>query len=144
MKTRDRILIGVAIVSVVLGVGAFRAWQAADACGPECRARSRTAGRPTVACNLGAFTPDERRAHESEGAALLEEVRAVRELDDGFELRVPAAAAASVGHWFLDERRCCPFLSLDLRLAAGEGELTMTLRGPEGTKDILRPVLASR
>lgn len=135
---------GVALASIVLGVGAWRAWKTADACGPECRAHARTAGGPTVACNLSAFTPDERRAHETEGAALLEQVRSVRELDDGFELSIPAAAAPGVGHWFVDERRCCPFLSLELRLASGADELTMTLRGPEGTKDILRPVLASR
>jgi hypothetical protein len=54
------------------------------------------------------------------------------------------SSAPAVGHWFVDERRCCPFLSLELRLAAGADDLTMTLRGPEGTKEILRPVLASR
>jgi hypothetical protein len=91
---------------------------------------------------LNAFTPDERRAHELEGAALLLKVRSKRELADGFELRLPASAASSVTHWFADERRCCPFLSLELRLGAGDDELSMTLRGPEGTKDVLRPVLA--
>jgi hypothetical protein len=144
MNTRSRILIGVAAASAVLGVGAWRALQAADACGPECRGRSRSAGGPAVACDLSAFTPEERRAHETDGAALLQQVRSVREIEDGFELRMPAAAAPAISHWFMDERRCCPFLSLELRLASGADELTMALHGPVGTKDILRPVLASR
>jgi hypothetical protein len=143
MKIRPRILLGAGVAALVLGLGAWRALRAADSCGPECHRRA-SAGDARVACDLGAFTPEERRAHEAEGAALLAQVRAVREIDDGFELRLPAAAASSAGHWFVDERRCCPFLSLEVGLAAGADDLTMTLRGPTGTKDILRPALASR
>ena len=127
----------------MLGLGAWRVLRAAPPCGPECH-RGGSADEPRIACNLGAFTPEERRAHEAEGAALLAQVSSVNEIDDGFELRMPATAASSVGHWFMDERRCCPFLSLEVRLASGADDLTMTLRGPTGTKEVLRPVLASR
>ena len=143
MKSPARIFLGAALGALTLGIGGWRVLRAADSCGPECHTRG-AAGQPAVACNLGAFTPEERAAHHADGEALLAQVRSVREIDDGFELRIPAAAASSVGRWFVDERRCCPFLSLEMRLAAGEDDLTMTLRGPSGTKDILRPVLASR
>ncbi len=95
-----------------------------------------------VACDLGVFTPDERAGHLGDGDALVREVLATKELDDGFELRLPARTLAAVARWFHDERRCCPFLAFELRLPAGADELTLVLRGPAGTKDVLRPMLA--
>ena len=95
-------------------------------------------GCSEVACNLGVFDEATREGHLRDGASLLAHVRAVRELDDGFELRLPADALAAVATWFHDERRCCPFLTFELRLPSGSDELTLALRGPAGAKEVLR------
>ena len=43
-----------------------------------------------------------------------------------------------VAEWLELERRCCPFLTFELRWAAGEDERArLTLTGPPGTKAFL-------
>lgn len=40
------------------------------------------------------------------------------------------------------ERRCCPFLGFELKLAAGETLFTLEMTGPEGTDRLLKTELA--
>lgn len=140
-----KIRLGLLLSLGALGVGAAvwnaRRSRAEDPCGPDCE---KPRDRPAIACNLAAFTPDERRAHEAEGAQLMKRVISTRELADGFEIRLPAVIAADVAHWFIDERRCCPFLSFDMSLSAAADNLVVSLRGPEGTKDILRSAVEQK
>ncbi len=93
-----------------------------------------------VACDLGVFTVEERNAHTADTAALLGQVRATRGLDDGWELVFDARAMADVSRWFLDERRCCPFLSLRVDLPAAADRIAVRLQGPPGTKELLQTV----
>jgi hypothetical protein len=93
-----------------------------------------------VACDLSVFTPDQRDAHMADTVVLLKQIRETRGLDDGWELAFDATAMADVSKWFLDERRCCPFLSLQIDLIAGADRIAVRLRGSEGTKDLLSAV----
>jgi hypothetical protein len=93
-----------------------------------------------VACDLGVFTAIEREAHTAETGGLMKRITATRGLDDGWELELDAAALPDLSRWFIDERRCCPFLSLHVDLVAGAERVAARLRGPEGTKELLRAV----
>jgi hypothetical protein len=93
-----------------------------------------------VACDLGVFTVEQMDAHMAETVALLRQIRETRRLDDGWELHFDPTAMADVSRWFLDERRCCPFLSLHVDLPQGADRIAVRLQGPPGTKELLSAV----
>jgi hypothetical protein len=93
-----------------------------------------------VACDLGVFTPGQREAHTADTFMLMKQVRQSRGLDDGWELVFDTTAMADVSRWFLDERRCCPFLSLHVDLPSGAERIAVRLQGPPGTKELLQAV----
>jgi len=65
---------------------------------------------------------------------------AVEELDDGFRYRFPLGekTLSDLAEIIDLERKCCPFLSFKLALAAGEEALSLELTGPDGTKEIVK------
>jgi hypothetical protein len=93
---------------------------------------------PVIACNLGALTAPERERRAALARALVERAES-RELADGYALRlagVESLARESLD-WLLLERRCCPFLRLELELEPDDGALWLRLRGGEGVKEFL-------
>jgi hypothetical protein len=98
-----------------------------------------------IACNLDALAPAERTRRAALAEQMLARVEQVEETADGFALRVDASLAGDSLEWFLLERRCCPFLRLELDFAPGEGPLWLRLRGGPGVKEFLAGTgLASR
>jgi hypothetical protein len=91
-----------------------------------------------LACNLGAFSPAERRAHDALTKALIAAVDGRIETDDGYTFRIDRkrVTLAQVGEWMALEQRCCPFFDfrLDLR---NDGVLTLSLSGPEGVHEFI-------
>jgi hypothetical protein len=94
---------------------------------------------PAIACELGALTPEERDRRAALAQALVTGAESVRELSDGYalQLRGTAALARESLEWLLLERRCCPFLRLELELEPDDGALWLRLRGGEGVKEFL-------
>ena len=93
------------------------------------------------ACNLHAFTPAERTRHFSElSPALRSRKIAARELPDGYEFKFPTDAKtfAMLTEWIEQERRCCPFFDLDLRVEREEGGVWMRITGRPGTKAFIQ------
>lgn len=93
---------------------------------------------PVIACNLGALSAPERERRAALARALVEQAES-RELADGYALRlagVDSLARESLD-WLLLERRCCPFLRLELELEPDDGALWLRLRGGEGVKEFL-------
>jgi hypothetical protein len=93
---------------------------------------------PVIACNLGALSAQEREHRAALARALVEQAES-RELSDGYALRlagVDSLARESLD-WLLLERRCCPFLRLELELEPDDGALWLRLRGGEGVKEFL-------
>jgi hypothetical protein len=74
---------------------------------------------------------------------LLGEATETRELDDGYALRF--AGSDGIGERILRfieaERTCCPFFTFELHFAPAHGPIELRLRGPEGTKTLLRELL---
>jgi hypothetical protein len=93
------------------------------------------------ACNAFALSPEARKRHfEEVGPALLKLKKSTRELPDGYEFEFPADKATYqlLTEWVIDERSCCPFLDIDLRLNREGGPLWLRLTGRPGTKEFIK------
>jgi hypothetical protein len=92
------------------------------------------------ACNLNGLTAAERVRHFGQlGPALRSLKTGVRELKDGYEFRFPAdtKTITMLAEWIEQERRCCPFFDIDLRIEKEGGPVSMRLTGREGTKKFI-------
>jgi hypothetical protein len=102
---------------------------------------SQTEHLSPLACNAFALSPEARKRHfEEVGPALLKLNKSVRELSDGYEFELPADKATwqLLTEWVIDERLCCPFLDIELRLSRERGPLWLRLTGRSGTKEFIK------
>ena len=93
------------------------------------------------ACNRLGLSPEERKRHfEVLGPLLRSRRTAVRELDNGYEFQFPSDRETFqlVAEWSIQERLCCPFFDIELRLEREDGPLWLRLTGREGTKEFLK------
>jgi hypothetical protein len=93
------------------------------------------------ACNAFALSPEVRKRHfEEVGPALLKLKKSTRELPDGYEFEFPADKATYqlLTEWIIDERLCCPFFEIDLRLSKEGGPSWLRLTGRPGTKEFIK------
>ena len=103
-------------------------------------AAAATAKESPLSCDRLALSPAERKRHFQElGPALMARKTGVRALPDGYELRFPAdlATLELLVEWSMQERRCCPFLDIALRLEREGGPLWLRLTGRAGTKEFI-------
>jgi hypothetical protein len=92
-------------------------------------------------CNRLALTQEERHRHFDELGPKLRSLRkSVRELKDGYEFEFPGDTATYqlLSEWAIQERLCCPFFDISLRLEAENGPLWLRLTGRPGTKDFIK------
>ena len=103
---------------------------------------SALAGKESpFACDRLALTPAERTRHFGELSPALRSRRlAVRELPDGYEFKFPTDAKtfAMLAEWIEQERRCCPFFDIDLRIESEGRGVWVRLSGRPGTKAFIR------
>src|SRR5215467_6047199 len=102
---------------------------------------SKTEHVSPLACNAFALSPEARKRHfEEVGPALLKLKKSIRELPDGYEFELPADKATwqLLTEWVIDERLCCPFLDIELRLSRDGGPLWLRLTGRSGTKEFIK------
>lgn len=102
-------------------------------------APSPTASPLPIACDLEALGADGRARRAALADAFVAAARELRELPDGFEMRLDPSdgRARDALDWLLLERRCCPFLHLELALEPAAGPLWLRLRGGAGVKEFL-------
>src|SRR5215469_12399428 len=92
-----------------------------------------------LACNLKAFTPEERVTWRK----LIDEVKQAetpaRELPNGhvFKIETSRISIARVAEWIDLERKCCPFLNFQLSLEGSNGAMTLALTGGHGVKEFI-------
>jgi hypothetical protein len=97
------------------------------------------ADKPVLACNMKAISATERVRYNALMKKIKSAVREQRELADGYAwgLNGSVATMPEVAEWMAMERRCCPFLTLQLE-ATGEGkDYVVKLSGPDGVKAFL-------
>ena len=95
--------------------------------------------QPTLACDLGALSAEEQARRSTLATRVAARFREVRELADGYAARLDSDAHAvqDALDWLLLERRCCPFLRLDLCFEPSDGPVWVQLRGGPGAKEFL-------
>lgn len=93
-----------------------------------------------IACDLTAIPDNARDGHIATSKQILAVATEVRELDDGFALRLPndSATLMDAARYIDQERKCCPFFQFTIQVEADGGPLWLHLAGREGVKEFLR------
>ena len=101
---------------------------------------------PPIMCVLGAMDARQLARHQELRQQLREKTQEVRELADGYALRLPAenGMILSVAEFITLERLCCPFFSFELEVGRDQGSLWLKLTGREGVKEFLKSQLEAR
>jgi hypothetical protein len=96
-----------------------------------------------IACNASPFTPEERRRWQDATARWKDVVQEIRELPDGYALRIPsdARSIAAAAEWITLDRVCCPFLRYGLVIEEEGGPAWLQLTGRAGTKEFLQAAI---
>ena len=92
------------------------------------------------ACMMSALSPAERKQHfEEYGPRLRARLEGIHELPDGYEFEFTrdSETYAMLSTWMYQERLCCPFFDLDLRIGREGGPLSLRLTGREGVKQFI-------
>lgn len=93
-----------------------------------------------IACNLDTLSTVERQRRSSLAARIRDNVMETRETDVGYRLHLkpdPALYEDALERIFL-ERRCCPFLELNLVFSPGDGPVYFDIGGSAEIKSFLR------
>jgi hypothetical protein len=95
--------------------------------------------QPVFACNLHALSVEEQTRRSTAAARVSAGFREVRETADGYAARLDAdpRLLGDALDWLLMERRCCPFLRLELRFEPFAGPVWLHLGGGPGVKEFL-------
>ena len=94
---------------------------------------------PVFACNLKAISATDRPRYNE----LVKRVRAAMhnrsEVSNGyaFKLDSKTVTLSEAAEWISLERKCCPFLTLQLSASGNQSNWVLTLTGPEGAKPLL-------
>jgi hypothetical protein len=95
-----------------------------------------------VACVPSAIAASERPLHFALARKLLGQTSARREqLATGLEFRLPPESLEDIARFIANERKCCPFMTFDIKVSPAEGEITLRMTGPEGTREVLEAEL---
>lgn len=96
--------------------------------------------RATIACNLDALSAAERERRSDLARTIQRSATGLDESETGYCVRLPddSETCRNALELVLLERRCCSFLTLELRFEAGDGALLLAVGGPPGVKDFLR------
>ena len=95
--------------------------------------------QPPLACDLGALSADERARRSTLASRVAARFREVQEISDGYAgcLDSDPAIVRDALDWLLLERRCCPFLRLELSFEPSNGAAWFRFRGGPGVKEFL-------
>jgi hypothetical protein len=95
---------------------------------------------PAVACTPSAIPAADRQRWVRLTKAVYAAVQEVRELPDGYELRLPSDADTLVrtAEYMSLDRLCCKFLQFEIRIEPGGEPVWLRLIGSEAGKQVLR------
>ncbi len=97
------------------------------------------AAEAPLACDLTAIASTDRPQHTDVAAYLFGDgLRERQELPDGYAFRYGADDFEVVSGFIAQERRCCPFFSFVIELAAHDGPLWLRISGPDGAKEFIQ------
>ena len=95
--------------------------------------------QPALACDLGALNSEERARRSELQSRVAGRFGEIQEIVDGYAARLPAdpQLVRDAVEWLLLERRCCPFLRLEVSLEAAEGPVWLRFGGGPAVKEFL-------
>ena len=98
--------------------------------------------QPAIACDLGALSGEERARRATVAPRVSARFREVQETADGGAgcLDPDPAMVQDAFDWLLLERRCCPFLRLELCFEPSGGPVWFRFGGGPGVKEFLAAV----
>lgn len=104
--------------------------------------RADVSGEIALACSL---TAAELRERGEENGTLFARALNAQELPDGYRFTFPAADkdVRDLLQFILAERACCPFFTFELAFPSPHDAISLTVRGREGVKEIVRASVAS-
>jgi hypothetical protein len=93
-----------------------------------------------IACVMAALGEEQRRRRKELEQSLGASVEEVRELADGYALRLPSGSRTllDAAEFVTYERLCCPFLDFEINVEREGGPLWLRLTGREGVKEFVR------
>ena len=93
-----------------------------------------------IACNLDALSPSERARRLELARTIRDSSTSIDESDSGYRVQLPneSEICERALELILLERRCCPFLSLELAFEPGDGAVVLAIGGAPGVKQFLR------
>jgi hypothetical protein len=103
-------------------------------------------GEPALACDFGAMDDGQRGLYRALRRRLSEDLREVRELEDGYAFRHSSEAGVLVAlaEYVSLERLCCPFFDFAIEVGHDGGEVWLRMTCPEGAKGILEAAMGDR
>jgi hypothetical protein len=96
-----------------------------------------------IACHPGAVPEAQRQRWMKLGKLTYSAVDAVRELADGYALRLPPDHLLQLAEYVSLDRLCCAALRWEIVVAQAGGPVWLKLRGPDGTKAFLAAAMAA-
>ena len=95
---------------------------------------------PSLACNMGVFTPAQREAHILGTTELVQRVENFRAVENGYQFSFPNETdlISKIAEFIANERLCCPFLKFTLNVNSSDEPISLSLSGPTGTQEFLR------
>ncbi len=112
---------------------------AKDEAGPPRSEKMVTTQSPFY-CNMGVYTPEQRKRKNELDTAFRTTAQGYRELENGYEFQFPTEAKSiqTIAEWSAMERFCCPFFDIQLRLDREGGPFWIRLTGREGVKQFIQ------
>ena len=96
-----------------------------------------------VACAPDAIAANERKDHFALARRLLGAVGRGAPIENGMAFALPADSLISVAQFVQNERKCCPFMTFEIRVGAAAEPISLRVTGPVGTREFLQAELAS-
>lgn len=99
---------------------------------------SQTNDESPLACDLTAISRGEREHHISLTRGMLASVQELRELPDGYGMRLPPNMLLTAAEYISRERLCCPFFNFNLEIEPDGGALWLRMTGRAGVKEFIQ------
>ena len=98
----------------------------------------------TLVCDPTAIDASGRLRYQELRGRLLSAVRERHELPSGYAFQIDARIISlpEAAEWIDMERRCCPFLTLEMEVSGVQSDWWLRLSGPSGVKAFLAAELA--
>jgi len=129
------------VLTIVASIALLHVVSARAISADETTTSQSTKHESPLACNAFALSPELRKRHFEElGPALLKLKKSTRELSNGYEFELPVdnKSYQLLTEWAYQERLCCPFFDIELRLDRENGPLWLRLTGRPGTKEFIK------